>query len=248
MTQDWLWPDTLRVILFIAAIVSIWCVTGALRLRGRLRPADARKINHIAAFVGGSICFGWLAPEKARWSAFLAGTILLGFVFLACLFRERKPFSLAFAGNTRPDDSPHEAFYFWSSWLLSMLALLGIELLVWNPAVTRLAALVVGIGDGIAEPIGVRFGRHIYEAPAFWKLTPSKRSLEGSAALALATFFSVAAVLCFETNFDFPDSLATATTVTLGTTVVEAVTPHGFDNLTIAATVAGLLVLTNIVL
>jgi len=246
--QDWLLTDTLRLAGLVAAVVLIWCVTGYLRLRGILRPGDARKINHGAAFIGGSLCFGWLAPEKARLSGLLAGLNLLALVFLICSLPDRKPFSWAFAGNTRPGDAPHEGFYFWSSWLLSMLALAGIEYVLWDPAITRSAAIVVGVGDGIAEPIGTRFGKHIYKIPGFGKARQRVRSIEGSAAVALGTFVSIIGLMSFTVNFDLLRSLTTAATVALGTAVVEAVTPHGLDNFTIAVTVAGLFVSLNYLL
>jgi hypothetical protein len=86
MNQDWLFTDTLRIALFITALVVIWCVSGKLRLANVLRAGDARKINHIAAFVGGGVCFGWLSLEKARLSGFVAGVILILLVLVVCRF------------------------------------------------------------------------------------------------------------------------------------------------------------------
>ena len=243
--NDWFLIDTLRLFGFIAAIIFIWIATGYLRLRGIFRPGDARKINHIVVLVGGSLSFGWLTPEKARVSGAIVGAVLLALVFLTCKFSDRKPFSWVFAGNTRPADAPREAYYFWSSWLLSFLALVGIEMIFWDPAITRASAIVVGVGDGFAEPIGSRFGRHIYKIPGFRPGRTLTRSLEGSLAVALGAFLSIVLLMIYTTDFGSVRLFTTATSIGLGAAVVEAVTPHGFDNLTVAVTVAGLFASMN---
>ncbi len=241
MTWDRLLPDIFILSGFVAAVLVIWCVTGYLRLREILRPGDARKINHVVAFVGGSLCFGWLEPEQSRITGTAAGVVLLAAVFLTCQLKRWKPFSWAFAGNTRPDDAPNEAFYFWSSWLLSISSLLMIEVIFREITITRAAAIVVGIGDGIAEPIGSRFGRHIYKIPAIRTGKPRTRSLEGSAAVAAGAFFSIIVIMIYTTDHGLYRSLAAAGSIGMGAAIVEAVTPHGFDNLTVAFAVAGIL-------
>ena len=168
-------------------------------------------------------------------------------VGLVCRFSDHAPFSWAFAGNTRPADAPNEAFYFWSSWLLSIAGLILIDLVLHDPAITRMAAIIVGIGDGLAEPIGTRFGKYIYKPPGFWKFRSPRRSLEGSAAVCLGAFLSFIGATWFEAGFDTPKMLAAGSAVAVGTTIVEAVTPHGLDNLTIAITVAGLMISVNYV-
>jgi phytol kinase len=166
---------------------------------------------------------------------------LLAAVFITCRLKKWKPFSWAFAGNTRPDDAPNEAFYFWSSWLLSILSLLAIEAIFQDIAMTRAAAIVVGIGDGIAEPIGSRFGKHTYRVPAIRAGKPQTRSLEGSAAVAIGAFLSIIVIMMYTTDQGLYRSLAAAGSIGMGAAIVEAVTPHGFDNLTVAMAVAGIL-------
>jgi len=98
---------------------------------------------------------------------------------------DRAPFRYAFLANTRKSDLPHEAFNFWSSWLVSMVGLAAVELVFDNLVVTRTATLLVGIGDGVAEPIGRRLGRHRFRVPSLRAGKPAARSLEGSAAFFL---------------------------------------------------------------
>ncbi|HEV3146321.1 MAG TPA: hypothetical protein VGZ47_20710 [Gemmataceae bacterium] len=159
-------PDPFRSTIFVVGLPILWVATGLLKSRGFGQEGDIRKINHVVAFTGGALLFGWLPEPIARSSMYATSPVILLLVVLTCRFRSRPPFSHAFAANTRKRDAPHEAFYFWSSWLISMLAVAAIDLTFRQLAITRTAALVVGIADGLAEPIGRRLGRHCYRVPS----------------------------------------------------------------------------------
>ena len=222
------WP---RVLAFVLAVVSVWLLTGGLKAAGKLPCDIARKINHVAALVGGALCFGWLPESTARWTVYAVAAILVGLVAVVCLFRDRSPFRFAFLANTRRSDAPHEVFYFWSSWVVSAVGLVGIHL-VWDDiVVTRTAALLVGIGDGVAEPIGRRWGRHKYRVRSLAGGPPAERSVEGSAAVFVGCFFTLLA--CFGTGV-----IVGALVLAVVLTLVEAVSPHGLDNLTIPVAAA----------
>jgi phytol kinase len=211
--------------------VAVWLATGALKAAGRL-PCDlARKTNHVFALAGGALWFGWLSPAAAEASTYAAAAVLLALVAVVCMLRDRVPFRYAFLANTRRSDAPHEAFYFWSSWFLSMAALAGVQLAFGDVVVTRTAALLVGIGDGIAEPIGRRFGRHRYRVPALTRGSTVVRSLEGSASVFVGCFATL--IACFGW-----DVLPGAFAIALVLTLVEAVSPHGLDNLTLPVVAA----------
>merc|ERR1719281_751169 len=55
-------------------------------------------------------------------------------------------------------------------------------------------AMVAGLGDGLAEPVGVHWGKHKYEVGAFMSGSARKytRSFEGSCTVALSTYIFVA--------------------------------------------------------
>lgn len=223
--------EWVRVGTFVTSVACISLATGALKEAGRL-PCDlARKSNHVFALAGGALWFGWLPAPLAENSAYAVGAILLVLVPLTCAFRNRVPFRFAFLANTRKSDAPHEAFYFWSSWLLSISALAVIHVVVDDVVVTRTAALLVGIGDGIAEPIGRRLGRHKYRVLSLTMGTPAIRSWEGSAAVFVGCFLTL--IACFGV-----DVVGIAVVIALILTFVEAVSPHGLDNLTIPVAAA----------
>jgi dolichol kinase len=223
----------IRVAGFVAAAATSWVVTGRLRRRGWLRQGDGRKINHIFVLGGGTLCFGWLPEHDAIAESTAAGVALMSLVALVCLFRRRPVLADAFLGNTRESDAPHEGTFFWSSWLAGMLALLATQLVLRDVAVTRTAALLVGIADGIAEPIGRRIGRHRYAVPSLVRGRSCSRSVEGSAAVLLASFAVV--VGCFWSSHAAAPAplLMSAAVVAVVLCFVEAVSPHGLDDVTI---------------
>jgi len=93
-----------------------------------------------------------------------------------------------------------------------------------NPYVGAMGILVMGYGDGFAAIIGERFGKHSFT------VMNSKKSLEGSAAMFVVTFF-VALIISFlagnSCTWLLPISLA------MIATLVEIFSPYGTDNLTV---------------
>jgi len=223
--------DGIRIASFVGVAACLWLITGAMKAAGIL-PCDlARKTNHVFALAGGALWFGWLLQPVAENSTYVAAAILLALVAITCTFRNCLPFRFAFLANTRKSDAPYEAFYFWSSWLLSMAALAVVQLVVDDITITRTAALLVGIGDGIAEPIGRRLGWHKYRVPSLTIGTPAIRSWEGSASVFAGCFLTYLACFGWE-------SVPSAAAIALLLTFVEAISPHGLDNLTIPVAAA----------
>jgi phytol kinase len=224
--------DAGRVAAFVAAVLLLWWVAGRLKWAGRLRPGDARKLNHVCALVGGALWFGWLPSDAAAGSFLAAGGVLFVLLAIVCGLRARAPFALLFHGHGRATDTPYEGLHVWSSWLLAIYGL-ALAHLLFGMAATRAAALLLGVGDGLGELVGARFGRHRYRVPALGPAAGGWRTLEGSAAVFAG---SLAAVLCCYWDGSattLPARLMAAATAALAVTVVEAVSPHGADNFTI---------------
>lgn len=153
------------------------------------------------------------------------------FAFLAGPIRRRIPvFATMFRSFDRPEDRPHTLLW------LSTQIIGGYAVLVpmgFVFAAQRLSpllfipVLVHGIGDGLAEPVGVRYGRHTYRTRAF--LTRDRRytrSLEGSACVFLA---GIAAILLFLGSFTGIELVAALAVVPLASTLAEAKAPHTWD-------------------
>ena len=82
------------------------------------------------------------------------------------------------------------------------------------------------IGDGLAEPVGVRFGRYRYETRALFTKKRYHRTLEGSATVFVA---SVLVLVFFRDLFTAPQYVAALLTLPLTMAIVEAKSPHTWD-------------------
>jgi len=86
--------------------------------------------------------------------------------------------------------------------------------------------LINGIGDGLAEPVGVRFGRHPYQTKALFTRKKYVRTLEGSACVFLA---SIAILIYFHALFTPGQLVAALIILPLVMTLAEAFSPHTWD-------------------
>jgi dolichol kinase len=229
-----------RVAGYVIAMLAVWVVAGYCKRRGSLRAGDARKLNHVVALVGGAFCFGWLSPNQGRVSFFLAGLILLACLLLACRLRRRPIADVIFAGYAREPEAPGAAAQVWLPWLAGFYGLGLVDALFADWTITRTAALILGLADGIAEPVGSRYGKHRFAVmdPLFGGRRT--RSLEGS----LAVFLTSLTVMLISANAGGSLALlAGAALSSLGVACCEALTPHGLDNFTIPVATGALLFL-----
>ena len=63
--------------------------------------------------------------------------------------------------------------------------------------------LVSGIGDGLAEPVGVRFGRLKYKTYALFSKIKYERTVEGSACVFIT---SIIVIIFFQSSFTYSES------------------------------------------
>ena len=123
-------------------------------------------------------------------------------------------------------------YYPLSMLILTILAFGGhIDLYIGS-----IAVMCMGYGDGFAAVAGGRFGRHKL------KFLKSDKSLEGCVAMFAASFVSTGIIL-FCRDVDVIFALLKAVPIALAATVLEAVTPDGYDNITVPLGV-GLFVFT----
>jgi phytol kinase len=100
--------------------------------------------------------------------------------------------------------------------------------LFWDdfPQYTAIGILIMAWGDGMAAIIGQRFGKHTY------RLGQNTKSWEGSIAMAIASFVITISILWFVRG-DGWQTWATASTISLVATILEAFSQLGIDNLTV---------------
>ena len=231
-------PD-LRTALIVATLATSYAAAAAafvgwLRVRRNVRTPYTRKTFHfliITATLAVQLLWGLGGVVT------YAGVISL-FVLYACWRGDGFAFYEALA---RPTDEPHRTRYIIIP--LATTALGGGLANLFFPAFAHVAYLSVAWGDAVGEPVGTRWGRHRYRVPSLFGV-PATRSMEGSAAVWLATT-TAAAVALVLSGEDPLHALGAAGVIGTAGTVAEAVSHHGLDNLTIqlvtAATAALLL-------
>ena len=177
-----------------------------------------RKIFHFVAF-GSTAIFLKYAPLNTTLVLIIIGALSVG---IACL--AGNAFSW-FNGIRRTSDYPNETLYVVLP-LLSTIVWLTIGAILFDRFIMIIGTICVAIGDAIAEPIGVKFGKHKYNVFSLTGNT-SQRSLEGS----LSVF-----IMCAMIIFLFTNNLTLSLGVGLLSSFIEAISPRGTDNLTLPVT------------
>jgi phytol kinase len=214
-----------------AAILASGILSGALKRRAGWPTGYTRKLFHFLIF--------FTAVGLHLWGGMPAVNILGGgmgiYVTLIVWAGDRNFFFEALA---RGKDAPRRGYFIvlpylttaagglLSNWLFGACAVMGY--------------LVGGAADAVAEPVGVRFGRHRYKVPSLRRVEIAERSVEGSSSVLIVSILLSA--VFFSTYYHLPldRSLLGSVLLSAAVVLVEAVSPHGADNLTIQVIASGL--------
>jgi len=136
----------------------------------------------------------------------------------------------AFSSFDRPEDRPYTLLWFTSQGIIGYVVLVPI-IAVFNHYhmfnMLSIAILITVFGDGLAEPIGIRFGKHKYTTYSIFPIKKYVRSLEGS----LTVFITgIIVVFIFKHSFSNTQFLIALAAIPIAMTLTEAVSPHTLDN------------------
>lgn len=208
--------DIIGILLSFLYVFLFIGIADYLRKRGLLSPSLTRKVVHIG------VAHWWLiamATMESPWAA-SAGPVAFIFINLASL-----KFHLFKGMEEGQGPRNFGTVYF-------PISLLVLVLLSWNgimPIWTAgTAVLVMGWGDGLAAIVGEA-------VPSLsGRVFGSRKSLAGSAAMALASALTVfMATLAFDGGAGVLMALYRAVGTALVAAFLEAATPLGIDNLTV---------------
>lgn len=206
--------------------------TGLLVIYKGVKVNYTRKINHFILFFVPVYVDRSLAYEESF--GLLALGALVAVLSLAIYLepvRKKVPFiAIMFKSFDRPEDRPHTLLWLSTQIAAGYLVLLPMIVLFFYYDLLHwifLPILISGIGDGLAEPVGVRFGKHSYKVNALFTRKKYVRTLEGSACVFLT---SVIILLLFHATFTPGQFVAALVIVPLLMTFTEAVSPHTWDN------------------
>ena len=205
--------------------------TGLMVRHGGVKVNYTRKLNHFM-IMGTPFGLAMFLPYQPnlitmslRATGFIAATLLLSQPV-------RRRFSMcqtAFLAIDRPEDRPHTLVWAVSQILVCAVVLAGLFVLMTSlgrPEFLMIPLVVTGIGDGLAEPVGVRFGRHRYRVPSLVRGRVYHRSIEGSLCVGLT---AVAVVVALAGTLSGPQLAAMLGLVPIAMTLTEAWSPHTWD-------------------
>lgn len=203
---------------------SFVCLWGAGRLKQiGARTGHTRKAFHFLIFTTVAI-LQWLLGTPA---VCLFGGMCTLVVFFAVW---RGSGNLLYEAMAREKDEPHRTFFILVPYFTTLVGGL-LSNILFGP-VALAGYLVAGLGDAIGEPVGTLIGRHLYRVPSLSSV-PATRSVEGSAAVFLMSAVALALAAAISpyialSSFGVFKMLVIAAVCT----IVEAVSPHGWDNAT----------------
>jgi len=196
-----------------------------------------RKLQHFAAYlvplISGSAAVGSnihpAGPLPHLWESLM---VLLSFLLLIKPIRERVPlFMIQFNALDRPEDRPNTL-----KWIVLGNILPGLILCVifkqmfeqiQEPNLVFIIIFIVGIGDGLAEPVGIYLGKKKYLAPSWGLGRRYVRSYAGSACVYICGLLFTA---MFFTDFNSIAQFVVAIVVLpVVMTIAEATAPHSMD-------------------
>ena len=156
-----------------AAILAGGLLSGTLKRRAGWQTGYTRKLFHFLIF--------FTAVALHLWRGMPAVNVLgLGMGIYVALVVRAGAGNFFFEALAREKDSPRRGYFIVlpylttaaggliSNWLFGACAVMGY--------------VVGGAADAVAEPVGVRFGRHRYKVPSLRKVQTAERSVEGSGA------------------------------------------------------------------
>jgi phytol kinase len=201
---------------------ALGMVCGGLKLRRGWPTAYTRKLFHLVVFSASA----WL---QLRHGLAALDAFALGIAAAVLLAVARGPGHAFFEALARESDAPHGRFFVVVPLLTTAAGGLIAALTAGDAA--ALGVLAAGWGDAAGEPVGRRFGRHAFRVPGPLGVR-SVRTLEGSSGVAAVAAAAAALALLLTRSASPGDALRVGLAVGIATAAVEAISPHGLDNLT----------------
>jgi len=187
-----------------------------------------RKLQHFAAYMVPLVVKSeYSGPLALAWGDFFS---MLGFLVLIKPIREHsKFFMLQFNSLDRPEDRPNTL-----KWIILGNIAPGMFILMFfkwlfasQGALTFILVFITGIGDGLAEPVGITWGKHKYKTHSCFSKKKYMRSWEGSACVFMSGLIFPA--LQYADFDNFTQVLLSMLVLAPTMAYAEATAPHTMD-------------------
>lgn len=228
------WILITKKAIIYSTIMILLVFNGLAKQRYDIKVNYTRKVSHIVIWAGSFISDQIANIDESLlstfWNVFFAA---LGLMLWTIPIRKYDPTGLmdiVYSGVDRPEDRPNSL-----KWLVWQNVGVGISVLpfaaLWDywkvEDFILIPLMIVTFGDGFAEPIGIKFGKHKYKVKGLCTDQEYTRSLEGS----FMVFLSAIVVICsVYTEFEKAEFFANLIILPFIATLCEAVAPHSLDN------------------
>jgi dolichol kinase len=214
--------------------VCLWVIsygTGNLVVHKGVKVNYTRKINHFALFFI-PMYLDTIFPYQESLMLIVMGCVIGVFSLILYVNPVRSRFHIAnmmFRSFDRPEDRPHTLLWLSTQIAVAYLILIPAIIIFSKSGYNSLIfipILINGIGDGLAEPVGIRFGRLKYKTYALFSKRKYIRTIEGSACVFIT---SIIVILLFHASFNYPEFICALIVIPIVMTLSEAFAPHTWD-------------------
>ena len=226
MSNYWI-NEVFKVLVFF----GITFVLGRYLVSRGVRVNYTRKIFHFVFFFFPIYIASILPFESSIITTLMSGGVLLVcLAFMVEPVRSKSYFlKTAYSAIDRPEDRPFTLVWVSTQIVATYLILIG--MVAWlsqydKVVLIYITVLVAGIGDGLAEPVGVRFGKRKYSVGALLTDKKYTRSSEGSMCVFLS---GILAVVLLAGQLDKTQLIIALAIMPIAMTLAEALSPHTWD-------------------
>lgn len=218
--------------IFYTLLFLIHYANGLLVIHRGFKVNYTRKVNHFAFFFLPVLLSSVIEYRYSAATFFMdmvCAFIFLTF-FIAPLRNRVSLLSVMFRSLDRPEDRPLTLTWLYTQFIASYLVLIPFLAYFDSRDMLPLIMIIIianGVGDGLAEPIGIRFGERKYATYALFTKKRYVRSYVGSACVFVTTFI---AILAFHQYFNSTQLITALFTMPILITLAEAFSPHTWDS------------------
>ncbi len=205
---------------------------GLMVIKGGVKVNYTRKLNHFFVFFLPFIIKIYIPFEENLLTMLLMVVISLAtfLIYIKPIRTRIRLFGTMYAAFDRPEDRPHTMKWLFTQYLATYVVAVPLYFYFHSinmPQLLLIIILVNAIGDGLAEPVGVRWGRHKYRVKALFTKQTYTRSIEGSACVFIT---AVLVLLGFKDIFTANQFIAALLLFPIAVTLAEAYSPHTWDS------------------
>lgn len=218
----------------IVKSLSLWTIaygTGSLVFHKDVKVNYTRKINHFALFFLPMYLDRMIPYGKSIEFIAIGGflSVLTLIIYIHPVRSRVHLIRRMFLSFDRPEDRPYTLKWLSTQIAVGYLIIIPMIILFSKAGYSNLIFIPIfinGIGDGLAEPVGIRYGRLKYQTYALFSKRKYVRTVEGSACVLIT---SIIVILLFQSSFNHAEFICALIVVPITMTFAEAFAPHTWD-------------------